>query len=314
VISVRRLALSAAFTVLAALTLGAQAPRSEAAQKSTTEGLRADCGSMYPAHPRAGEPVRLSAEVSGDEATLSGTYGGSYISEISKASLMIRDHGRVVLSERLGRGSPFFKDSISLGFSFPVYKGRANPPEGPLCVVQLAPRERPSVLLDLYTGGAHCCTILDGYRFGSDRREITSVDLGNPDAQLVEEGGRFVIITADNSFAYAFSSFAGSGMPVEVLSFSGDSFTNVTRDYLGIVAENSNLWQSLYYENPSTATGLLAAWVADQDRLGESASAWAFVEGLVQHRQLTVTPWFKNGAAYLTALRALLVKDGYQAS
>ena len=300
----RRLVVSAVFVLFSALLPGLFASQSGAAQRNAIEPARVDCGTMHPSHPRTGERVRVAAGFSGDEASLTGTYGGTFGSEISKPSLVIRDQGRVLLSERVGEGPDFFKDSVSLGY-FTVYEARANVPQGSLCVARLIPGAQPSMLLNLYSGGAHCCTILDGYRFGSDRRRLVSLDLGNPEAELAVEGGRFVIITADNSFAYTFSSFAGSGMPVEVLAFSGDTFTNVTRDYLGIVAEDSNIWQSGYYEDPANGTGLIAAWVADEDLLGRSASAWSFVESAVRTGQLKVMPWFKSDAAYLKALRAL---------
>jgi hypothetical protein len=305
-----RLITLSAFVLLAPLTLKATSQMG-ATPRSANERSRVECGAMYPSHPRTGERVRVAAGFSGDGATLTGTYRTEFGPEISKPTLEIRDHGRAVLSERLGEGPAFFKDSVSLGY-FPVYDGGATVPQGSLCVARLVPGEQPSMLLDLYTGGAHCCTVLDAYRFGSDRRTLVSVDLGNPDGELVMEGGRLVIITADNSFAYAFSSFAGSGMPVEVLAFSGHAFTNVTRQYLGIVAEDSDTWQSGYYADPADASGLIAAWVADEDLLGRSASAWSFIEGALRSHELKVTPWFRTDAAYLKALRALLVKDGYQ--
>jgi hypothetical protein len=311
VILVRLISLFAASTVLVVLAIAPQGARSGAAQPQAMAGTPVECGTMVPSHPRTGEPVRVAAELSGDEATLTGTYGGTFPTEISRATLAIRDDGRLVFSGRVGVGPYFFKNSVALG-SLPVYTDSANAPQGSLCIVRLASGERPSVLLDLYSGGAHCCTFLDGYRFGSDRLQLTSLDIGNPLAQLAYEGGKFVILTADNSFAYAFSSFAGSGMPIKVLSFSGDAFTNVTRDYLGLVAENSNIWQSAYYQDPSSSSGLLAAWIADEDLLGQSSSAWSFVENAVRTGEVKVTPWFKSGAAYLSALRNLLVKDGYQ--
>jgi hypothetical protein len=282
-----------------------------AAQQMERETPQVVCGALTPVHPRTGQSVRVSADFDGAEATLTGTYGDALPSELSKASLTLTERGRAVFSEAVAKGSDFFRDAASLG-PFQVYASATNTPRGSLCVARLARGQQPTVLLDLYSGGAHCCTVLYGYRFGSPVHRLTEIDLGNPLAELAFEGGSFVIVTADNSFAYAFASFAGSGMPVKVLSFDGTSFTNVTRDYLGIVAEDANTWQSGYYQDPSSATGLIAAWVADEDLLGRSSSAWAFVENAVRTGQMKVKPWFKSAAAYLDALRALLVKDGYQ--
>lgn len=310
---VRSLALITALTLIATAAIGVQVGRAGAAPRRASDVAQVSCGAMTPPHPRSGETVRVSVRLSGYEATLTGTYGGVFPSGISKALLVIREHGHAVLSEALGRGPDFFKGSVMLGL-FPVYGGPSPTAQGALCVGRLASGERPSVLLDLYTGGAHCCTVLDGYGFSSPRRQLVSIDLGNPGASLDLEAGRFIVLTADNSFAYAFSSFAGSGMPVEVLSFTGDAFANVTRDYLGIVAEDANIWQSGYYQDPSSASGLLAAWVADEDLLGRSSYAWSFVESALRSGEMKVTPWFKTDAGYLNALRALLVKDGYQAA
>ena len=91
------------------------------------------------------------------------------------------------------------------------------------------------MVLDLYSGGAHCCTVVQIFSFepGTMTYVQTERVFGDPDARIVDlsHDGRFEFLTADDSFAYRFTDYAASGLPIEILTFAGGHFTDVTRAY-----------------------------------------------------------------------------------
>ena len=69
----------------------------------------------------------------------------------------------------------------------------------------------PELLLNLYTGGAHCCfltQVLDLVSSPPLKREIDFADAGS---RLIVVAGRVLFRTNDPVFAYAFTDFADSG-------------------------------------------------------------------------------------------------------
>ena len=143
-------------------------------------------------------------------------------------------------------------------------------------VLDLEDNGQPDVVLDLYSGGAHCCSIEQVFSFdpGTMTYGMTQHDFGDPGEQIVDLGhnGRFEFLTADDSFAYEFTDFAASGLPIQILTFSGGRFLNVTRSYPGLIAKDAARWMkassSMAKQHYSDSVGLAAAWAADQELLG----------------------------------------------
>ena len=67
--------------------------------------------------------------------------------------------------------------------------------------------------------------------------------------------------------------------------------------------------------SPGEARGVLAAWVADRARLGRANEALARVDGLAKAGKLGDNEQMGTaaGVAYVKALRAHLLKEGYLA-
>jgi hypothetical protein len=197
---------------------------------------------------------------------------------------------------------------------------RANEP---LCLARAA--GEAAVLVGLYSFGVHCCTWLDAYPVAGSQVGAVPVeqDMANPGAYLYQSGPNALVITADNAFAYRFSSYAGSGMPLRALELRGRRFVNVTREHLGLVAAEAPHWWDNYLGNYSLATlppgsglGILAAWVADRCELGKGTEAWATVAKLEAEGKLAgqVAGTSQRGPLYVKALRAFLIGRGYCAS
>jgi hypothetical protein len=178
----------------------------------------------------------------------------------------------------------------------------------------------PQVILDLYTGGAHCCFSSSIYRFtgaGYVPLDHAWGDLGYLLKDLNSDGiPEFV--SADDSFAYAFTAYAGSAFPIQIWDYTGTGMTNVTRSYPALIQKDAQrLWKSYLKERSSKYSdprGILAAWMADEYLLGKQAAGWATMKRLNAKGQFRGIAggdyWAKNGA-YLAKLRRFLVKFGY---
>jgi hypothetical protein len=184
----------------------------------------------------------------------------------------------------------------------------------PLRVVDLEPGGSPDVVLNLYSGGAHCCYITQVYRFAAGRYARVEHDFGDPGATFERLGPRFVFFSADDRFAYRFEPFAFSAFPVQIWTFARGRFADVTRDYPRLVAVDAHQqWLSFAANDPQgTGLGFLAAWAADQDLLGRSALVARRLATLRSEGRLRSTlPFTPHGAAFIAALQRFLGKAGY---
>jgi hypothetical protein len=177
------------------------------------------------------------------------------------------------------------------------------------------------VVLDLYSGGAHCCSIEQVYSLGATSTKVvkTERNFGDPGVRLEEigPGGVTYFVSADDHFAYAFTDFAASGLPIQILSFADGTFTNVTRRFPALIKADATGWLQAYHAQASThyqdSVGVIAAWVADEYMLGESGVANNFLAAQLKagHLHSALSPIDPSGAGFVTALQHFLVKHGY---
>ncbi|MGB2953991.1 MAG: hypothetical protein WBB74_11475 [Gaiellaceae bacterium] len=185
--------------------------------------------------------------------------------------------------------------------------------------VDLDGDREPEVVLDLYTGGAHCCFYSRVYRYAGSAYSFVTHVWGDPSYSLrdLNHDGRPEWITADDRFAYAFSCFACSALPVQVLSYKAGLFTNVTRRFPPLVRKDAAANWRFYLENRRRhfdTSGVLPAYLADEELLGHGAVGWkrvrTAVAGPAFTRDAQDARW-KNRSRYLSALRRFLVRAGY---
>ncbi len=191
-------------------------------------------------------------------------------------------------------------------------------------IVNLQPGGSPSVVLDLYTGGAHCCSVEQVYAFSATSSKVhkTERDFGDPGARLerLGAGGSFDFVSADDDFAYAFTDFAASGLPIQVLSFSNGSFHNVTRSFPRLITRDALQWMSAFTAQSSDhyadSVGVVAAWAADEDMLGHSTTVARFLatQSAAGHLKSELNPTTLGGHRFVVALQRFLRRNGYAAS
>jgi hypothetical protein len=166
----------------------------------------------------------------------------------------------------------------------------------------------PDVVLEVSSGGAHCCFSDLVYSPASSGHWYTQTDydLGNAGDKLVDlnHDGLSEFETADNSFAYRFSDYAESAMPIEVLAYAKHRFTNVTRQYPALIARDAKLWWGYYVkDHDSGRVGLIAAWAADEWNLGQRTHALRVLAGEIGKGHITLQ--------FVNELTKFLIYHGY---
>ena len=185
-------------------------------------------------------------------------------------------------------------------------------------VVDLEHTGDPDVVLNLFSGGAHCCTVIQIFSFNAAASSYSQTErvFGDPDARIVDlsHDGRFEFLTADDSFAYRFTDFAASGLPIEIVTFAGGHFTDVTRNYPGLVAKDAAFWlkafKSQARQGYPDSVGVIAAWAADEDLLGHSKQVSRYLRAQAAAGHLNAGDG-AGGAKFVANLQKFLRRHGY---
>jgi hypothetical protein len=182
-------------------------------------------------------------------------------------------------------------------------------------VLNLEGNGEPDVVLDLFSGGADCCTVeqVFSYDAGTMTYVKSERDLGQAGAKLedLSHNGRYEFLTADSSFVCAFTDCADSGAPIEILAFANQRFTKVTTGYRQLIVKDAAGWLKLYQHHLSNGLGLIAPWAADEDLLGHSAQVKSYLAAQLKAGHLKGPQFSPGGRKFITALNKLLRKEGY---
>ncbi len=177
----------------------------------------------------------------------------------------------------------------------------------------------PDVVVSLYSGGAHCCFVDEVYAPAGSSYVKSQYDFGDPGARItVLRHGEFpVFLSADDSFAYAFTDYAASGLPLKVLAFRHGHFVNVTRQYPTQIAHDASQWWSAFAAQKSShysdSVGVFAAWAADEYLLGHAShvKAVALAQARAGHLNSALSPINPSGLRYVSQLERFLSREGY---
>jgi hypothetical protein len=241
------------------------------------------------------------------KATL--TYSGARPSPgATTEKLTITRAGRELYS-----GVPSIEGCTGSTCSPTVGFGAAQPP---LIVRDLDGDGEPEVVYTAFTGGAHCCIVAAFFELASDSSHYLAVDrpFGDPGfgVEDVNHDGRPEIVTGDDSFAYRFTSYAFSGLPLLVLHYAHGHFKGVTTHFKGrLRAESKLFWRgykTLRAHRDDSSRGQIAAWAADQYRLGKRAHALAILRREVRRGFLSHPD---AGTKFIHRLDRFLKRRGY---
>jgi hypothetical protein len=144
----------------------------------------------------------------------------------------------------------------------------------------------PDVDVTLYTGGAHCCFVSSLYlsEHHASSYERRTKQWGDPLPTLIDLGsdGISELKSLDDRFAYAFTDYAESAMPVQIWSYANGRTNDITRRFPALVEKDAQAqWQAYLRarsHKDSSMRGILAAYLADEYLLGEQDTGWKRVD------------------------------------
>ncbi|MBJ7470574.1 MAG: hypothetical protein JHD16_04705 [Solirubrobacteraceae bacterium] len=148
----------------------------------------------------------------------------------------------------------------------------------------------PDVVVQVYTGGAHCCVvsaIAPSTAEGWGPLIVRNwADFG---FELKDLGGteQVEFKAWDARFTGAFGPFVASQTPIQVMRLQGGTFVDVTREFpewiKQDITDNAKAWQDAATEDDAELRGVAGrsaagAWIANLLQLGDTAGAKAVVE------------------------------------
>ena len=189
---------------------------------------------------------------------------------------------------------------------------------GPLEVKELEGDGEPDVVVELNTGGAHCCTVVQVFSLdpGVQAYHVFEKDFGDPGAALLDLAGdgRLEFESADDRFAYAFASYAFSGLPLQIWRFQDNRFLDVTREFpQALAADAARQFKGfLATRHAGLGLGLIAAWAADEDALGHRGLVARTLAREARRGRLRSREAFTpSGDRFIEKLNRFLKRTGY---
>jgi len=276
---------------------------------------------------KAGTSFKVTASLDGTTATVSGETSGTF------EELGVRAHLEIAIGAKhwlLGGIPP-------KGAGVTVVPGTTSQGDE-LCVLRFTGRAQLDVLVQYFTGGAHCCFVPVMYSYSAGRYTATASLTGMPPDKAIAGpifdpnsglgpriiDGSLLLASNDGRFDYEFACYACGGGPISLLSYTSGHFATVTRRYPAEIRANRAQWwggvmailkqkQEGAYHVPNIL-GALAPWVADSCLLGEQASAWKAVDAFELKGALdpgSLSAFDGQGATYVRNLHAFLSRLGY---
>jgi hypothetical protein len=140
----------------------------------------------------------------------------------------------------------------------------------------------PQVVMTAFTFGAHCCTItrIATVTGSGEWRVLDAGQLDGEGYQFVDidEDGAKELVNYDNSFLYAFESYAGSFAPSRITKLAGSDLNDVTHEpkYRAFLRRRLQDMEVEAKNNPDLwhSNGFLGGWVAAKSLVGEADDAW----------------------------------------
>lgn len=180
----------------------------------------------------------------------------------------------------------------------------------------------PEVLLDMYTGGAHCCSVALVLGYDAARKAYRSKLLffGNYGYRLVDldHDGLPELSAFDERFVYTFTAFVFSSAPVQVWSYREGRLIDVTRDFPAVIRKQAaGLAKSILKIPPEKdfdARAYVAAYVADQYLLDRPDEAKRALDFALAHGELYTGKQYLGwpaGRTFVTVLLRDLRRWGY---
>jgi hypothetical protein len=192
-----------------------------------------------------------------------------------------------------------------------------------ISVLDLEHDGQPDVVLQLFTGGANCCFLAQVFSWDPGTMTYVKTErnfaYGGFAIKDLGHNGRFEFDSFNGDFIGSFTDVAASAAPIQILTFSGRRFHDVTRSYPALVAANAAAALKAFRSTApryADSVGVIAAWAADEDLLGNSAMVNSYLHQQAAAGHLN-TPLSSvgepSGTRFVAALQKFLRRLGYLA-
>jgi hypothetical protein len=193
----------------------------------------------------------------------------------------------------------------------------SRPGRKPISLLDLDGDREPEVVLDFSWGAAHCCFWSRIYRWDAARRTYRSFRhlWGNALYRFadLERDGYGEFVASDDRFAYEFTSFAESALPLQVWTYRPAGLVDATRSYPALIeADATRQWRAYRgARGRRSVRGVIAAWTAEECLLDRCDEAFETLRGISRTFSRPRGAEAGSAQAYLRHLRAFLRKTGY---
>jgi len=205
-----------------------------------------------------------------------------------------------------------------------VFKGSDSTSyTGTVALQNLEGDRTPEVIVATFTGGAHCCTNhkIFSWQNGHLLQTETGLRDGNGGSFRDLNGdGKAEFLSYDNSFLYAFSSYAGSFPPSSIYSLQNGRLVDVTRQYPKELRPSLQQMFKAFQErkkDKGEVNGILAGYVAQKILLNEYEQGWQFMLANYDRTSDWGLEMYQGDqqvgkyADFPTALKAFLIRAKY---
>jgi len=185
-------------------------------------------------------------------------------------------------------------------------------------------RGTPFVLMQSYTGGAHCCGEIDLFILHPSRTE--RVELGSwdgfevPDVRDYDGDGLVDFVVEDESFNWEFAAYVHSRFPPMILNVVDGKVVDVStkRGFRPLFAKAARSLRlaCTRAKDREAQDGACPAYVAAAARAGTFGKAWAEMLATYRHRNRMMNIYGRpsdiEDERYAEKLRGFLVERGYR--
>ena len=190
-----------------------------------------------------------------------------------------------------------------------------------LSIADLDGDGEPEVIVQIYSGGAHCCTLAEVYSYSPATGTYVNAEQnfgsGAYKQRDLNGDGRPEFQGLDPRFDEAFTAHAASTEPIQIFAFRGGAFVDVTRSYPALIKKDAASLLKLYKRerrhSDFDVRGILASYVADEYLLGKRSTANGVLSKALHRGELNRPKGtgFAGGKSYIKRLKKLLKKYGY---